>query len=365
MFPLLLFLSFPDIVDSHHLFSVLKSRQFLVSESFQHLVRLRGLLRTPHPVLSPLHLRHPPPLADQHPRVLCASIEQGVDQDIFVIGHIREQMLQVLIIRSGLKVQRFAVVQIGRELRRHVLTQPLHTDLHLHLHDLVVLLLLCVRGDTLPGKTALGQEDQDVAYGLHIVTSTLLDPDVCVDGGVAGGAGETFALSIPDMHFHLGVAELLAEAEVDHIQDTLLAFHPHQEVVGFDVAVDDILLVDTLDAVYHLVRQHHHRLQGKTLVNLLQVRQRLPEQLHHQDVLVSLGSVPVYLGESGLVAEHAQQPGLRDELRVIIRCGFDLHCDLLARGSGLGQVDYSEGAVPQFGFYFVFVGNCCVFHVHL
>ena len=34
----------------------------------------------------------------------------------------------------------------------------------------------------------------------------------------------------------------------------------HEEVVGLDVAVDEVLVVDELDAGNHLVGQHQHRL---------------------------------------------------------------------------------------------------------
>ena len=38
----------------------------------------------------------------------------------------------------------------------------------------------------------------------------------------------------------------------------------HEEVVGFDVSVDEVLVVHVLDATNHLVGQHQHRLHGKS-----------------------------------------------------------------------------------------------------
>ena len=44
------------------------------------------------------------------------------------------------------------------------------------------------------------------------------------------------------------VPELLCQPEVDGVDEVALLAEAHQEVVGLDVAVDEVLAVDELDA---------------------------------------------------------------------------------------------------------------------
>lgn len=42
-----------------------------------------------------------------------------------------------------------------------------------------------------------------------------------------------------------------------------MATDAHQEVVGFDVAMDEVLAVQILEATNHLVDQHQHRFESE------------------------------------------------------------------------------------------------------
>ena len=51
------------------------------------------------------------------------------------------------------------------------------------------------------------------------------------------------------------VSELLCEPEVDGVDQVALLAQPHQKVVRLDVAVDEVLAVDELDATDLLDKQ--------------------------------------------------------------------------------------------------------------
>lgn len=42
-----------------------------------------------------------------------------------------------------------------------------------------------------------------------------------------------------------------------------LSLQPHQEVLGFDVSVDEVLRMEILDPLEHLVTQHQGSLEGE------------------------------------------------------------------------------------------------------
>lgn len=60
-----------------------------------------------------------------------------------------------------------------------------------------------------------------------------------IDAGVTSGARQVLILTIRDVEMSLRVAVFLGQAEVDDIHLVSPLADPHQEVVGFDVTVDE------------------------------------------------------------------------------------------------------------------------------
>ena len=80
-----------------------------------------------------------------------------------------------------------------------------------------------------------------------------------VDRRVARRPRQVLVLAVHDVHVRLRVAVALGEPEVDDVDDVGSAPQAHEEVVGLDVAVDERLGVDVLDAQERLVCDHEHR----------------------------------------------------------------------------------------------------------
>jgi hypothetical protein len=109
----------------------------------------------------------------------------------------------------------------------------------------------------------------------------LLDAEVGVDGGVAGSSGEVLALAVGDV---LAVALDVALGEPEVEDEDLVGglVESDAEVVGLDVAVDEVPVVDVLDARDHLVDQHQHRLQRELPQGLVEQRfQGGAHEIHH------------------------------------------------------------------------------------
>jgi len=118
------------------------------------------------------------------------------------------------------------------------------------LADLLVLLLVGRRLESLPGQAPAQEVHEDVSERLEVVAPRLLAPEVRVDAHVARRARQALALAVRDVLLRLGVAVLLGHAKVDDV-DRVGVLRPRpadEEVVGLDVAVDQVLLVDRLHA---------------------------------------------------------------------------------------------------------------------
>ena len=89
---------------------------------------------------------------------------------------------------------------------------------------------------------------KNVTKRLEIISSRLLNTEVGVDRGVSSGTGQVFVLSVRNVQVRLGVTVLFGETKVDDI-DLVTAFaDTHEEIVGLNVAVNEVARVDVLNS---------------------------------------------------------------------------------------------------------------------
>ncbi|RUP50876.1 hypothetical protein BC936DRAFT_137279 [Jimgerdemannia flammicorona] len=75
----------------------------------------------------------------------------------------------------------------------------------------------------------------------------LTDAQMGVDGGVTSGAGQVLVLAVRDVQVGLGIAVFLGETKIDNV-DLVTAFaDAHEEVVGLNVAMNEVLRMDVLN----------------------------------------------------------------------------------------------------------------------
>ena len=74
---------------------------------------------------------------------------------------------------------------------------------------------------------------------------------------------EIFVFPVRYVLMRSGVAIFLGQTEVDDVNEVALFAKPHEEIVGLDIAVNEVFRVYVLDSTDHLIRQQQHRLQGK------------------------------------------------------------------------------------------------------
>lgn len=76
-----------------------------------------------------------------------------------------------------------------------------------------------------------------------------------VDAGVSCRPREVFVFLVGDVLVRSCVPVLLGQSEVDGVDEIALLAETHEEVVGFDVSVDEVLRVDVLDSTDLRTRQ--------------------------------------------------------------------------------------------------------------
>ena len=230
-----------------------------------------------------------------------------------------EETPQVVIVGLVLEAEAAHVAEVLVELHGEARAEVLDVGRLLLLADLLVLLLVGRRLEALPRQAAAQKVHEDVAQSLEIVSPRLLPPEMGVDAHVPGGSRERLALPVGDVLLRLGVAVLLGHAEVDNVDDIcrLGAGPADQEVVGLDVAVDQVLFVNRLDTrqlqlqsdiegpaeiagcTYHLLGHHADRLEAEPPVAVVkEVFQRRAEQVDDQDVVQAFLAKVIDIGNT-------------------------------------------------------------------
>lgn len=107
---------------------------------------------------------------------------------------------------------------------------------------------------------------KDVAERLQIISSRLLDTQMGVDGRVPSGTSQVLVLSVRDMEVRLGVSVLLGQTEIDDVDLVASLSNTHEEVVWFDVSVDEVSRVNVLDSGDELIGEQKDGLERELSV---------------------------------------------------------------------------------------------------
>ena len=166
-----------------------------------------------------------------------------------------------------------------------------------------------------------------------------------VDGSIPSGAGQVLVLSVRDVEMGLWVAVFLGQTKVNDVDLVASLADAHEEVVGLDVAVDEGLGVDVLDAGDELVGKEKDRLQRELAVaEVEEVLQAGPEEVENHRVVVTFRAKPADKGYSDSTGERLVDAGFVLELGVLGFDALELDGDFLAGNDVRSEVDVAKGA---------------------
>jgi len=180
-------------------------------------------------------------------------------------------------------------VQVLRKFDGVSLSQDLWWRLAFLLANGFVLQLLVGDVETRPRKRSSEEVQEDVAQALEVVTATLLAATMGVDAGIAGGSRKTLSLAVGNVAHGLGVKVLLGQTEINDVDNLGLRLQSNEEVIGFDVTVDEALLMDEFDALEKLVCDHQDSLNRElSTTKLEKIFETRTKKIHNKNVIVSL-----------------------------------------------------------------------------
>lgn len=160
--------------------------------------------------------------------------------------------------------------------------------------------------------------------GLEIISSGLLIADMSVQTGVSSGTSQVLAISKWDM-FTFGALVTLSKTKIDDINSVLGLFAAtDKEVVGFDISMNDSLLVYDLDSLDHLDSHMEDCLEIESSTAFLEkVFKRLTEHVHnhnveHLSIICLLVTYEMKIRNCGLSSQLMDEFGLPEQHDVFL-----------------------------------------------
>lgn len=129
-----------------------------------------------------------------------------------------------------------------------------------------------------------------MANGLQVISSGLLNTLVGGNRGVPSGTSEVLAILVGDV-LALGVLVALGQTEINDVDVVAGGVSAaDQEVIGFDITMDDTLLVHLFNTSDELRGDHEDSLEVEVaLAGLEEVLEGRSEQVHHHHVELVVG----------------------------------------------------------------------------
>uniref|UniRef100_A0A7S3IHC3 Secreted protein n=1 Tax=Strombidium inclinatum TaxID=197538 RepID=A0A7S3IHC3_9SPIT len=155
--------------------------------------------------------------------------------------------LQVVVVRVLGKAQVSAVSHVLEELLWAVSSELFDSHVDLSFLDFLVLLVLRLRLQTLPGQFTFQEIEQNIPSTFQVVSSALLNSDVSVGTSIPRCASQAFALLIRNM-LTVRLLPLLSKAIVDQKESRGVVIETHQDIFRLEVSVNIASIMEHLNS---------------------------------------------------------------------------------------------------------------------
>jgi len=180
------------------------------------------------------------------------------------------------VLRSLIKSQVACLTEIFGELHRVALAQNLNGGGQLLLFDSFIFVPLVVSLEPLPRKHASEEVHDNITNAFHVISAGLLNSQVSVDGGIAGGSSQILSFSVGNV-LSISLNISLGQSEVKNKNFVGSFIQSNAEVIWLDISVNEMSVVNVFNSGNHLINQHEHCFERELSESLIKERfQRRP-----------------------------------------------------------------------------------------
>jgi hypothetical protein len=152
-----------------------------------------------------------------------------------------------------------------------------------------------------------------------------------IDTCITSSTSKVLVLTVWDVEMSFWVTVFLGQTEINDIDLVATFPNAHQEVVRFDVAVNERFGVNVLDTRDELIRQKQNGLQGEfAIAKVEQIFQAGSEKIKHHSIVVTFGAEPTNEGNPNASSKRLVYASLIFELRVLGLDTLEFDGNLLA-----------------------------------
>ena len=154
---------------------------------------------------------------------------------------------------------------------------------------------------------------------------------MAVDAGKPCRANQLSFRGSDTIGFRLNVTAFSSEAQVDDIHLVPIPPCTHQDILRFDVTVNDILRVNILKATEKLVGKHQDCLEGElAMAEFEEVLQTRSQKVEHHNIIFAFEHVVVNAWNTDTASKRSIEVNFSFKERFIFKGVFEFHGDLFA-----------------------------------
>ena len=151
------------------------------------------------------------------------------------------------------------------------------------------------------------------------------------------------------------IPELFGQTIVDEEEFITVSSNSHEEIIWFNVSMNEILVVQEFDSSDHLIGEHEHGFHGESSwTKVEQIFQRWTQEVHDQNVIVPFGTIPSNVWNSNTSLEDFIQFWLIKKLGVPCFDRFQFDGNFFAIGDVDAEVYVAKRSWTNFSNQTVF-----------
>jgi len=91
-----------------------------------------------------------------------------------------------------------------------------------------------------------------------------------------------------------GVSVPLCKPEIDHVYYILFFAMTNKEVIWLHISVNEMIVMEEFEALYHLISQHHSSFNGEfSFAVVEEIFQARTQKIHNHCIVISFNAKPM------------------------------------------------------------------------
>ena len=180
------------------------------------------------------------------------------------------QAPQIIIVWLLLKLKILTIIHILMKLPGAPEAELLHRSTDLLLFNLPIGFILVAWPNILPRQLSREEIDQDIPNSFEVISSGKFFTQVSMYWSISGSTSQRLIITVSQVFLCGFIIIFLSQTHIDYVDNPALLMEAHQEIIWFDISMNEIFLMHQFKSVDELISQHQCSFKRKLIATKLE-----------------------------------------------------------------------------------------------